>query len=161
MTAIHEGAILSGVCCAGYGWEVLHIETSVGSVWGLCKNPECPEYQANIGPFDPYRGVKTIMLNELQPLQPFEAIGKEGARIHLRTGDPRLPDVNGTYVLCGRNVAPGQDWMQMQLSLVDFLQLDGHCINCEMMLRGFTWDRFKLALAASIDWGVVKLNGEE
>ena len=63
---IEEGSLIDDYCCEGFGWKVLHItDGGLNIVWGKCKNPNCPEYQANIGPLDPYRGVKTAMLNEL------------------------------------------------------------------------------------------------
>lgn len=53
---------IDSFCCEGYQWEVLLIFPSDtaghNSIWGICDNPCCPNYQANIGPDDPYRGVK-------------------------------------------------------------------------------------------------------
>ena len=56
-------------CCQGFDWEVMAVfpaDTPEDvSVWGLCYNPDCPDYQQDIGPADTYRGVTHVSVGDL------------------------------------------------------------------------------------------------
>lgn len=49
-------------CCDGFDWEVSAV---LDSIWGNCSNPDCPNYQADIGPTDMYRGVSYTDVGDL------------------------------------------------------------------------------------------------
>ena len=71
MLEVKEGDNFPDKCCAGFDWEVRLIfpdEKHPGytEFWGRCHNPDCPDYQDNIGPDDPYRGISTICLEDLE-----------------------------------------------------------------------------------------------
>jgi hypothetical protein len=66
---VSEGDVYPDLCCVGWGWEVavIFLASYRGnqSIWGVCENPDCPEYQADIGPDDAYRGVSSILQDDL------------------------------------------------------------------------------------------------
>lgn len=48
------GDKVSGLCCQGFDWVVA---TILVDVWGVCQNPDCPDYNHDMTPEDdPYRG---------------------------------------------------------------------------------------------------------
>lgn len=65
---ICEGEFYQDFCCEGFGWEVrwVYHETEPGynSIWGHCENIECPRFQKDIGPSDPWRGVRNVCQEE-------------------------------------------------------------------------------------------------
>jgi hypothetical protein len=73
---VQEGDKYLGFCCKGHDWEVFHI-FSEQSIWGTCDNLDCPNYQVDIGPDDPYRGVKYICLEDFE-----EWLADESTRIY-------------------------------------------------------------------------------
>lgn len=74
------GNLITDKCCEGFDWEIVHIfpDNVEGyvSYWGICQNPDCPNFQDNIGPDDPYRGVSQILHEDLLELL------ENGQRIH-------------------------------------------------------------------------------
>lgn len=62
---VEEGDIYQNKCCNGYGWEVRlinpdELNPEYTTYWGMCLNGNCPDYQENLGPDDPWRGVSSI-----------------------------------------------------------------------------------------------------
>ncbi len=69
------GQVLDGekypdFCCQGFNWAVRHIfpdkTPGYNSIWGCCDNPDCPDYQKDIGPSDPYRGISSICQEDFE-----------------------------------------------------------------------------------------------
>lgn len=56
---IKEGQVYHGFCCAGYDWTVAVVFAHAESVWGVCDNPDCPQFHPDFGEDDPYRGVSS------------------------------------------------------------------------------------------------------
>lgn len=73
-----------GFCCAG--WDYLICDVVVidpknpeewTSIWGSCQNPDCPQYQENIGPEnDPFRGVSQNYLDDFE-----DALEEKGLKV--------------------------------------------------------------------------------
>lgn len=63
------GEVVPNRCCQGFDWKVVEIFPDANpewvSLWGVCDNPDCPQYQANIGPGDFYRGVTNALVCDL------------------------------------------------------------------------------------------------
>ena len=63
-----EDDVVQNYCCAGFAWEVAYIhklDAAWTSIWGICANPECPNYQVDVGPTDMYRGVSNVSVESL------------------------------------------------------------------------------------------------
>ena len=57
------GEKINGLCCPGFDWEVSAI---LSSVWGNCVNPDCPEYNHELGKEnDPYGGVSQKDIDDI------------------------------------------------------------------------------------------------
>lgn len=57
---IKQDQIYHGFCCAGHDWRVALVFEHSESVWGVCDNPDCPDYLEELGPDnDMYRGVSS------------------------------------------------------------------------------------------------------
>ena len=54
---IKPDQVYHGFCCAGFDWTVAVVFPHAESVWGVCCNPECPDYLEELGDDDYYRGV--------------------------------------------------------------------------------------------------------
>lgn len=68
---VKEGDIYPDYCCSGHNWEVFDLVVDeelpeYTSIWGKCSSPDCPDYQANIGPGDLYRGVSNISREDFE-----------------------------------------------------------------------------------------------
>jgi hypothetical protein len=62
-----------GFCCQGFDYEICLIFPNrppepVGytEIWGVCRNPDCPKYDKQHGPTDPYRGVNSCDLDDFE-----------------------------------------------------------------------------------------------
>jgi hypothetical protein len=80
---VEQGDIYPSFCCTGHNWEVRLLfpdeaQPEYTSIWGWCNNLDCPDYQASMGPGDPYRGVSSICREDFE-----EWLAKKGSK-HVR-----------------------------------------------------------------------------
>lgn len=48
-----KGDVVQNYCCAGFAWEVAYIhklDATWTSIWDVCANRYCPNYQVDMGP---------------------------------------------------------------------------------------------------------------
>lgn len=62
---VKNGDVYPDRCCQGYGWEVRmifrdNLHPHFTEYWGWCLNEHCPNFDEQIGPSDPYRGLSHI-----------------------------------------------------------------------------------------------------
>jgi len=63
---VRNGDKYKNRCCFGFDWEVVMVfkdddDRRYNSYWGICSNPECANYQKDIGPDDPFRGASNVL----------------------------------------------------------------------------------------------------
>ena len=76
---IQQGDSIPGFCCSGFDWDVSVIfpDKNEGddSIWGSCQNPDCLKYQEDIGPGDIFRGISSILREDLDEWQDAHQLG--------------------------------------------------------------------------------------
>ncbi|MFA5166615.1 MAG: hypothetical protein WC449_05020 [Candidatus Paceibacterota bacterium] len=84
--------IYTGLCCAGYDWEIVMVfedtkDKRYTSIWGVCRNPNCPIIEDGFTKEeDYYHGVSHIDLEDMEEmLATNETFSKSGEK-YGRTG---------------------------------------------------------------------------
>ena len=54
---IEADQIYHSFCCAGFDYRIAIVFPYTESIWGVCSNPDCPNFHPDFGEDDPYRGV--------------------------------------------------------------------------------------------------------